>query len=350
MLNQFFLLFVALSGVLVNASSFDEASGRCILTWTKYLQEMKVIGVAFKGAVAHASGLGVEDGHRVFGLAVKDGRRNTFYRRRAVSSLEGDVSSPVMTFEAGDLGSLELVNHVASKELVSVYFARQSGGVGTPLVVKYINDCDQLPYVAPNTVENWEMSVSREFALTRALSGKEVVPEMRWLSGLIPMTPASQFGFDLSNKLKDACSAAGAQVRTIVQETMGDSAESFVNAAIKNLTPFGALEQKAYLRMILKIGRATFGLLEKLHEEGIIHGDLHWGNVAFRSVPGPGSQEFDLRLIDLGLSAVMCGDDEAALASPAGLNKSLVAPWALHNGPRGYRDDIFRNPFVGGCS
>ena len=99
--------------------------------------------------------------------------------------------------------------------------------------------------------------------------------------------------------------------------------------------------QKSYLRKVLQIGKSTFELLQKLHGEGIIHGDLHWNNVAFLYTQD--GHEGGMRLIDLGLAAVVSSNNLKDLDTPPNLNMAFFAPWQFLGGPRGYRDDVFRN-------
>lgn len=52
-------------------------------------------------------------------------------------------------------------------------------------------------------------------------------------------------------------------------------------------------------------------------------------------------EDAQLTLIDLGISAIICGN-KSDLQSPEGCNEVFLSTWQMNGGTRGYRDDVFR--------
>ncbi len=94
-------------------------------------------------------------------------------------------------------------------------------------------------------------------------------------------------------------------------------------------------------------------LIEQLHDAGIMHNDIHGGNIAFRSPlgdtqwGGPNSDDLpDLVLIDFGFSSFFPPDMGSARQTSQetidSFNKVFVSPWQMTLSREGRRDDVYR--------
>lgn len=86
-------------------------------------------------------------------------------------------------------------------------------------------------------------------------------------------------------------------------------------------------------------------MLKKLHlEGGIVHGDIHGSNIAFK-VPkdSPNILKDDLVLIDFGFARTLRPDDFIAFKTGA-LQIQYLSPWQMMDPtpPVGPRDDVYR--------
>ena len=164
---------------------------------------------------------------------------------------------------------------------------------------------------------------------------------------MIPLTEANKYdwGFDWTIGYDDPeyasyCIEYGGSVRSIVQPQAGLSLDRYFGYLIRTISPTTD-NVNLFYQYVLQIARSTMNLLERLHATGVVHGDMHWGNVAFTTPDHVGSAS--LVLLDLGLSATICGSEEALKTTPAYQN-ILRSPWQfipMQN--RGFRDDVFQN-------
>jgi serine/threonine protein kinase len=92
---------------------------------------------------------------------------------------------------------------------------------------------------------------------------------------------------------------------------------------------------------IAKIAVETIEILKFLHSLGVVHGDIHKGNMIVSGVDGK------IRLIDLGRARVFVTPESGHIKPtytyyPSGLNMQLAAPFELEQFPASRRDDMFR--------
>jgi serine/threonine protein kinase len=115
-------------------------------------------------------------------------------------------------------------------------------------------------------------------------------------------------------------------IQYIVMERLGATLEQFIPEAYGGRIPLN-LASRLAIRLI--------ELVRRLHELGINHGDLHFGNIAVRPDSG-------LVLIDFGRSRFMSELREHHAPTNQVLCHPLMSPWETRGQPIGYRDDVFR--------
>jgi hypothetical protein len=209
-------------------------------------------------------------------------------------------------------------------------------------VTKFTNTCVHL--VRGLTPDD---ALVYEYAIMRALESSELIAP-RAYSLTMPSVPRSEseWGSDLRLRSKflekypeelKKCVPLKASVRGIVEDKVGDSFSTYYSNEVRRQT--GRL---SLLKSILQVGISTIRLLEKLHRRGFIHGDMHAGNVAVRTVGS--SDVSDMILIDFGYSVFYpseIGSSEKAEMRRS-LNRGLLSPWHLANYRIGRRDDVYR--------
>jgi serine/threonine protein kinase len=80
--------------------------------------------------------------------------------------------------------------------------------------------------------------------------------------------------------------------------------------------------------------------IERIHDQGVVHGDIHWGNVVLVK---RGDQQ-SIALIDFGNAMFvdeMVGLPEMARA-PRSLNHCLYSHWNIEGFRFSYRDDVYK--------
>lgn len=264
---------------------------------------------------------------------------------------------------------------IAATQTSVIFTISQVGKKKPEFVAKYLHDCQSRmfpgpaekqpeaprktrwrsfrlfhPSVAKYTSSDFgtlDDQLIREFAISRALRGSGIVTEVVWLSGSTSWTAFGgrnpKLAFDLEPDSAEQCIELRTQIRFIIQERVGVSVARYMRYRQENYLG----DDAAYLREVFSIARKSLALLQRLHERGVIHGDVHGGNIAFRSIEAvpeelESCENEEFVLIDLGLAALVCGDQKRR-ATPAFAAFHLLSPWQLRGaGLRGFRDDVFR--------
>jgi serine/threonine protein kinase len=126
-------------------------------------------------------------------------------------------------------------------------------------------------------------------------------------------------------------------MRTIVSENVGSS-------ELRDL-PRAVVDNS---KTMYAIARRALEILKILHENGLIHGDIHRRNWLVSDVSRPSKT---LRLIDFGRVApyidLTTGKHILDRPKPwtwkfTGWNERLLSPWEIQGGKKSRRDDIFR--------
>ena len=127
------------------------------------------------------------------------------------------ISANAETFDAGSFGKLIIDGLLYISESTKVLAAHRVGEVGRPLVIKHMNDCAS----RARSLADGQMAMGMEFVISRLVSGKEIVPEMHWMSGLSLLS--RQMGFDMKVPQLKVCVTAFGRMRTVVQDRVGQS-------------------------------------------------------------------------------------------------------------------------------
>ena len=197
------------------------------------------------------------------------------------------------------------------------------------IVVKYQMDgieADKM--VHPLLIDFWFLKIVEPFGISPkplAVSPPAAMVHVRSWKGNFGASKE-----DLAVSVSDS-----ATIRYSVMERVGESLQNHMEAHP---------DKRLSLRKSLLIGIEIIKLLRKLHEEvGIVHGDIHAGNVCFRS----NANDTDLVLIDYGRAFFIADHEADESVRPSGSwNHALFTPWELDGFFPGRRDDVFRAMLV----
>ena len=199
--------------------------------------------------------------------------------------------------------------------------------VGRPgLVIKYEANCGNTQDVHP---------LLRDYWLQADLPDSMDHPRVHFVS------PPATFGFPITRKTfyqmdfetRKSCARSGyASVRYMVMDRVGMSMYNLIDetASAGEVVPFS---------QAIAICQMTIQALKQLHSHGIVHGDIHPGNVAFLD-----KARTRIGLIDYGMAfwaEEAAGTPDRALV-PRHLVKSFLSPFVLMGFRRSFRDDVYR--------
>lgn len=221
------------------------------------------------------------------------------------------------------------------------------------VAVKYYNDCfernlNQTPLVHP---------LIHEYSIMKYLSELHIAPEAFYVSPTATLTlatdgdvsgasatlePAKRVQSQSFGKMTvPTCVALRTEVRFMVMEEVGMNVFTYMRWVSQQ--PVADYHKKA-LRLSMKM----MDLLQRLHEQGFYHGDLHHGNVAFKhnyaEERGIDLDTAELVLIDFGMSDFYLSEIGTRVYKPRrrDLGISLLSPWHIDNERLSPRDDLFR--------
>jgi len=188
-------------------------------------------------------------------------------------------------------------------------------------VVKYQVDCTGRVYHA----------LMRDFHLLKILENTGIAPRARVLSGerrVDNIGTCRALTFDMKVEDWEDCTKNGAPpVRYMIMQKMGSS----VHELISKEGSLGIPES-------FRLGISLVQTLEKLHDLGYIHGDIHQGNVL---LPEGSDISQGVVLIDFEFAEKLDTADEAARTPPKYAHP-MHTPWALAGSPPSFRDDLYR--------
>lgn len=202
------------------------------------------------------------------------------------------------------------------------------------LVAKYTNDCLDRD---AGFVKGFQNVIENEFRFLAAMNETGLAPNVYYLSEPILV------GTDLGTKTlstfveKFPKECASSSVQFVLMDKVGSSLARYF------LNPNRLLSE--YIVEVLTVGVQLIRLVQNLHEFGIIHGDIHAGNVAFREHP---LNNFGPERYLIGRDGLVFLDFEQAQFVPSRRvrimqgNRILLSPWQLANHRLGFRDDVFR--------
>jgi hypothetical protein len=213
------------------------------------------------------------------------------------------------------------------------------------LVIKYTND-----YSARRWRNGAIHPLLHEYAFLKVLQDSGIVPKTYFLSGasnLPSVFPPCQKVRSMN--LRDAHLyqervTAGTQVRFMVQAKVGPSVNDYFKRL--NQSKAAAAERNLVVNAVA-IAIKSLDLIRRLHEHGIIHGDIHGGNIAFKNPlvrMTDSLRDLDLVLIDFGHAVFFPDQIGTPEKVPPDLSLThwYLSPWQLRNFRKGRRDDVIR--------
>jgi serine/threonine protein kinase len=182
--------------------------------------------------------------------------------------------------------------------------------------IKYQSDCEESMPMHPLT---------REFWMLKKLEPLRISPEAYVLSqGVVPEKPYGA-KTETMEKMEGECnskSSKAAKFRYLIMQKVGKSLSEYA----KTRRPLDdALFQ----------GTQMVRLLETLHSQGVVHGDIFPRNVCFRS-----DRSEELVLIDFGRAMLV--KNTPTVARDYRVMHPLLTHWEMMGFRSSFRDDLFR--------
>lgn len=191
------------------------------------------------------------------------------------------------------------------------------------MVLKYQSNCGSLHTVHP---------LLREYYFLKSIEELGISPVAFFVSAPALMTeePTRKTLFDMDRAARDACVAKGGEVRFLAMERVGSSLYD-----VMTLTP----RRRLPITIAIEFAALTIRSLEKLHALGIVHNDIHWGNVA---IPREMPDVPRIKLIDFGRSIRRNARCPAIIRAPNTYATAHSSPWEIAGFHPGPRDDVYR--------
>ena len=269
------------------------------------MQKIKRLVIILTGWV-HASDLGpgpsggspVEERMQEDWSSALAAARSSAAAYRAAPAWSLDLNSP--DTEETPAGRLLLSRLMATTEDSTVWEATLDGAA-EPVVAKYTNDCSRRARGDTRGVP------ADEFIFLSAISDAGIAPQVYAISAPAAVHRDSLDGSPKTRSKKveeslEICVAAGTTVRLLIEEKAGMSVREYV----KLLRARGPPDSKAFIRSVLTLGWKSVDLIRRLHSRGIIHGDIHGGNILFKGSKLTYTEynvvRDDLVLVDFGFS------------------------------------------------
>ena len=152
--------------------------------------------------------------------------------------------------------------------------------------------------------------------------------------------------FESENTSPEKCEAVQSTVRVIVEQLVGPTVSQLFKKQIGSKERLDLNE----MRLAAKVFHKSLIMLEQLHGIGIVHGDFHYGNLAFRknfdlSLSVTREDDLDLVLIDFGLATFWRNQPPS---DPSFYRfyfqyPAWISPYQLEGHRVGRRDDLFRS-------
>lgn len=199
-------------------------------------------------------------------------------------------------------------------------------------VVKYSHNCGDLGYLH---------SLMRDYIFQKQLEGLQVAPRVMFLSPPVRFPPliSLKTSFKIKSADREACAEnPAAQVRFMVMERV----ETSMDFLVKRLNHTG---RRIPLSQCIQIMVLLIEAIQRMHDQGIIHGDVHWGNVALlNQIDGQA-----VVLIDFG-NAMFVDEMRSSpdlARTPRTYNHCFLSHWNIEGYRFSYRDDVYKALLVG---
>jgi hypothetical protein len=189
-----------------------------------------------------------------------------------------DISA---TLKIGQHGSLFLASLGNPSSSTSRGKRKHEDSEPEKVVVKYITNCRErmeMPWLT-------EHPMKREYLMMKLLDGLGLTPTVHHLSPSAVLPPA----VELPGRVKTRfvmermweCIALKSEARFMVMEEDGVSLQQYTSGLRKY--HFDYFVSSDWSQRIIRITRNMLDKLEKIHEKGIVHNDIHGGNMVFRT-------------------------------------------------------------------
>jgi hypothetical protein len=208
--------------------------------------------------------------------------------------------------------------------LGSSLYSRVYSVPGTPWAIKYHAYCpDRLDPHEPTLVEAYFLKVLSQWQ-------PQVSNRLIYFSRSFTPWTRSDLKYPNFGLKCPGLPSVRPVVRFIITERVGRSIKEIL---ISSTTLFS-------FREAISCGIRLFQLLKTIHERNLVHGDIHPGNVAFRS---DAETHNELVLIDFGRARVVDVGEAVGETRSQPFCHYYLSPWeALYLGRPTYRDDAFR--------
>ena len=180
--------------------------------------------------------------------------------------------------------------------------------------------------------------LARDYSILAYLNNTGIAPNVYAISERV----TALVGWRNTAKLGPHLQEGSKSLRVIIEEPLGPSLDRYfekLNAAIGN--------RSLYVSKIVAAGIKALQLLRTLHSKGIVHGDIHGGNIVFKQMAEEGYLHDpsldDLALIDFDQSIFYperIGNIVNGKVSSM-KNPMLMTPWGLDGERIGRRDDVY---------
>jgi len=227
---------------------------------------------------------------------------------------------------------------ISEEEYVVKYvdncLSRLSGGKADPLYDEYvfskvINELMGANVITPEVLGFSDQFVPNEFELGKHL------PE----------------DTEISFMVDNVESCRGSSARFIVEKRVGLSLFQLIPLIFANSSSEFDYVDKTILAA--KIFVKGILLLQKIHAIGIVHGDIHPGNIALADYKTDAVKKMGIVLakdnikssfvlIDFGKARFVPEIDPSIEEDIAGMTLQALSPWRLQRKPPSFRDDVFR--------
>ena len=212
------------------------------------------------------------------------------------------------------------------------------------VAVKYYNDC----YERSENIEGSDDWIVNNYRYLRLFNETGIVPRVYYLSGVSDFPhvfdPNAPYIGHFALRHYDQCVRLKSQVSYMVQELVGPSIASYLawlNGRMGKHTDF--------TKTVLVLARKAIDLLDVVYRFGVVHGDIHLGNIAFKhpveSFEAIVPEASELVLLDFKFGDFYPSNinkPEEVSDNLKGKAANTQSHWELSGFRTGPRDDVYR--------
>ena len=259
-------------------------------------------------------------------LAVMSPRMRQLALEQPEMDAKYDRFTPKMAMEYEEdpkLGILTPNERIGQSHFSAVFSVLEKDDV----VVKMQANCAHRSRRAhPLLVDFWLASAAAE-------SGASVIPSFISPAALMPWQWSRKT--DFSHKSSTDCRVTGGLVRFMVMERVAHCLDELskppVPPGVGYVSPPEAI----------RIGIKLINALSRIHQTGVIHGDVIFGNVCFdRKDPST------MKLIDFGLGSFVDSESDEEINGRLSWVHAGFTPWQLEGKGYARRDDVYKAVFI----